>query len=78
MQTIIKYITPLDECITTSITIESDAIYTSRVINNKMFTIQVEITSVNDMLAKCKRISQLTNDMYKILGTIGSSEDYII
>ena len=53
---------------TTTITIEPTKIYTSRLLDNKMVRLDVELDgTMADMIAKCERVSLLTNDMYKML-----------
>ena len=61
---------------TTTITIEPTKIYTSRLLDNKMVSLDVELDgTMADMIAKCERVSLLTNDMYKMLANVQLSHD---
>jgi len=49
----------------TTITIEVDKIYTSRLISNHLYKIEMKVDgTIEDLLVKCDRVSQLSNDLY--------------
>ena len=61
--------------LTTTITIEETKILTSRLLDNKMVRLDVELDgTMVDMIAKCERVSKLTNDMYKMLANVQLSD----
>jgi len=57
---------------TTTITMESTMIYCSRLVDNKLYKLEVPIdsNSVEDLLTKCIRVSKLSNEMFKQLSGI--------
>jgi len=49
----------------TTITIESYKIISSRLINNKLYSISIDIAgSVGDLIIKAERISNLSDELY--------------
>lgn len=71
MQTIMKTMIEFNE-VSTTITIEEYKILTSRIIGvSKMVRLYVELDgTMQDMIAKCERISKLTNEMYTMLSEV--------
>tara|TARA_R110000851_G_scaffold45642_14_gene111604 strand:- start:1096 stop:1317 length:222 start_codon:yes stop_codon:yes gene_type:complete len=60
----------------TSITIEADKIYTSRLIDNRLVSLAIGIDgSVIDLLEKCDNISSLSNELYKDFAEIKKSNE---
>jgi hypothetical protein len=69
-------ITQTNRGIKTTITIEPLTIYTSRLIDNHMCKINVNLDgTIEDMITKCERVSKLSNDMYKELSRIHTCLD---
>ena len=55
----------------TIMTIEESRVYTSRHINNKLVRLVVSLDgTTQDLIAKCDRVSNLTDTMYKMLSEI--------
>ena len=55
----------------TTMSIEEFRIYSSRYINNKLVKLVVELNGTSlDLIAKCERLSNLTDIMYKMLREI--------
>jgi len=49
----------------TTITIETCTIYTSRLISNHLYQLNVDVDgTIEDLLAKCDRVSKLSNELY--------------
>lgn len=62
--------------LTTTITVEPAKICTSRLLDNKMVRLDVELDgTMADMIAKCDMVSLLTNDIYKMLANVQLSHD---
>jgi hypothetical protein len=70
MQAIMKSTMALEE-LTTTMTITETKLLTSRIVNNKMLRLNVELDgTMLDMLTKCERVSKLSNDIYLELSRI--------
>jgi len=70
MQTTIKTIVEF-EPVSTTITIASNMLYTSRIINTKLTKLNIELSNnLQEALAKVDRISLLSNDNYLMLAEI--------
>jgi len=55
----------------TTITIEEDFIYTSRLLNNKQYKICTKLDgTIRDLIAKCETICKLNNELYIELAII--------
>jgi hypothetical protein len=55
----------------TTINIEEFRILTSRLIDSRLITLDVEVDgTIGNMIEKCERVSRLTNDMYKMLADV--------
>lgn len=58
----------------TTMTIELTKVYTSRYINNKLVKLVVDLRGdLEDLIAKCDRVANLTDAMYKMLSEISSN-----
>ena len=75
MQIIMK--TKVDfESLTTTMTIEETMLYTSRLYNNKMIRLDVELNgTLKDMIEKADRVSKLSNEIYCMLAKIQNEVD---
>ena len=60
----------------TWLTIEPDKVYTSRTINNRLYSMTMSIDgSMEDLIAKCERVSKLDDEMYELLSKISVGAD---
>jgi len=59
----------------TTTTIEALTIYTTRIIDSRMYKLNVNIDGIEDMLAKCERLAGLDDDTYKMLADVQLSVD---
>lgn len=75
MQAIMQKYVGLSE-LTTTITVEPAKIYTSRLLDNKMYSLEVELDgTVADMIAKCERVNSLDNELYKQFSELAHDVD---
>ena len=59
--------------VSTTMTIEPTILYTSRFISNKMVKLMVPLDGANiDLITKCDRINELSNDIYITLSEVQS------
>ncbi len=60
----------------TWLTIEPDKVYASRTINNRLCSMTMSIDgSMEDLIAKCERVSKLDDEMYELLSKISVEAD---
>ena len=54
----------------TIVTLESDTIYTSRIVNAKVYAIESNVKDLQELVAKVDRIAGLSDDNYMELSMI--------
>ena len=60
----------------TKITIEADKIYCSRYISGKLVKLYISLDGTSiELIAKCDRVSMLSNDVYQMLSGIQASAE---